>query len=187
MNAPFITTTVYKYNPYAPWILGVYCILLFVLFIFSPSLPSLIVGITAVVLLLLPVYAAIRRRSFFSIRSVDDRRLSIDAENIYWDGLTIPVQDVTGLNIYLYAFEDFKHRETSLARTATEFGDQNKLSFKFQDTEYDFTFYIADHIQYRTLLQIINAWQNAGHDVLARTAFEYSYIQEQIAHYSRIR
>lgn len=186
MTPPYITTTVYKYNRYAPWILGVYCILLVSLFIFSAYLPPVLVGICAAVLLLLPVYSVIKRKSIFSIRSVDERLLSIEANNVYWDGATIPLNDVTKLSIYLYAFENFRHAESGLmspSSRTTEYGDQNKLSFDYQDKEYDFTFYLSNYLQYQTALQIIKAWQSAGYEVKARTAFADAYIQQEVARY----
>jgi hypothetical protein len=151
-------------------------------------MPSTLVGIAFLVFVLIPVYAAIRPRSLFSIRSVDDRKLSIDSENILWDGVTIPVKNVTELDIYLFAFENFQHDElgpSTLPVRVTEFGDQNKLQFIFQDKEYDFTFYIGNHFQYLTLLQIIYAWREAGYELSARNAFNYAEIQKAIAYYGQ--
>ena len=138
--------------------------------------------VIAGILLLLPIYGAIRPTSFFSVRSVDERKLTMDAENIFWDGRTMPVKDVAQLCIYLFAFENFRHREFGVGRAtaASEYGDQNNLSFKYQDKQFDFTFYLGDYTQYRTVLQIIDAWRMAGYDVSARSAFDDSYIQREI-------
>ena len=186
MKAPSITTFVYKYKAYAPWMLGVYSILLLFVFFISPFISQLAVGIAITVLLLLPVYAAIRPKSFFSVRSIDERKLSMDAENIIWDGVTIPVQKVEGLSIYLFAFDNFRHREvgaTGIRNTKAEYGDQNKLNFVFQGKEYDFTFYLGDYPQYFAVLQIVNEWQAAGIQVSARSAFDHAYIQRETAYY----
>lgn len=188
MTPPFITTTVYKYKPYAPWLLVAYCILLFAAFIFSSSMPPALIGVIMIVLVLVPVYAAIKPKSVFSIRDVDNRLLSISTESILWDGITIPVQDAIGLSIYLFAFENFRHSETytgGLTKTASEFGDQNKLTFKFQGKEYDFTFYLADYRHYSLLVQIIQSWRDAGYQISARNAWEFSYIQKQVALYGQ--
>jgi len=189
MKAPFITTTVYKYRRYAPWILAAYCILLVTIFILSPSMSSVTVGIVVGVLLLLPIYAAIQPKSIFAVRSVDERKLSMDSRNIVWDGRTIPLEEVTDLNIYLFSFENFRHRETGVGfkMRATEYGDQNKLNFEFKDKKYDFTFYLGDYTQYRTVLQIITAWQKAGYDVSARAAFDHNYIQSEMAYFAEKR
>lgn len=147
-------------------------------------MPPVLIGVIVIVLVLVPVYAAIKPKSVFSIRDVDDRLLSISPESILWDGVTMPVKNVTDLHIYLFAFENFRHRENrtaGLTRTATEFGDQNKLRFKFQNKEYDFTFYLGNYQQYSTLMQIIQAWRDAGYEFSARNAFEYSYIQKETA------
>jgi hypothetical protein len=186
MTAPFITTSVYKYKPYAPWMLAVYCLSLILLFFFSARMPATAVGIIATILLLLPIYAAVRPKSFFSLRSTDDRKLSIDAENLIWDGVTMPVKDVTKLNIYLFAFEDFKHREMFRMK-ATEFGDQNRLTFQYQEKDYDFTFFLGDFLQYRTMLQIIQAWQKSGYKVSARTAFDYAEIEREVEYFNKRR
>ena len=188
MSAPSITTSVYKYRPYAPWMLAGYVILLVLLFVYSASMTPVVVGIAATVLLMIPIYSAIRPKSFFVVRTVDERKLYMDSEKITWDGLAIPVQDVSGLNIYLYAFDNFKHREMVggiVRTTTTEFGDQNKLNFVFQEKEYDFTFYLGNYTQYRAVLQIVDAWQKAGIDVSVRLAFETSYIQTEIEYYGQ--
>ena len=188
MSTPAITTSVYKYKPYAAWMIGVYCVLLVALFMLSPQLPSVLVGIVAAILLLIPIYGAIRPKSFFSVRSVDERKLSISIESMRWDGMTIPIKEVTDLKIYLFAFDNFRHEEmgaSGLTTTTTEFGDQNKLNFVFQEKEYDFTFYLGDFLQYQTMLKIIKAWQDAGYEVSARSAFDYSYIQKQVEYYAR--
>jgi len=190
MNAPSITTSVYKYKPYAPWMLGAYCILLVLLFFLSPRMPSLAVGIIAAILLLLPIYAAIRPKSFFSIRSVDERKLSIDSGNVYWDGLTIPIKATGKLSIYLFSFDNFRHRELGVNgrnTLAIEYGDQNTLNFVFQNKQYAFTFYLGDYKQYRTVLQIISAWQKAGCEVSARCAFDDQYIQGEMAYFAQRR
>ena len=186
MAAPSITTTVYKYKPYAPWMLGAYAILILLLFVISPVMTPLAVGIAAAVLLLLPIYSAIRPESFFSVRSIDERKLSMDSENIFWDGLTVQVENVTKLSIYLFAFDNFRHTEWGAggrATIVTEYGDQNKLNFVFKGKEYDFTFYLGDYTEYRTVLQIIQAWQMSGFEVSARVAFDDSYIQRENAYY----
>jgi hypothetical protein len=188
MNPPSITTSVYKYQRYAPWILGAYCLSLILLFLLSPFMSSVPVGIAASLLLMLPIYVAIRPKSLFSVRSVDERKLSMDAEHIYWSGVTIPVKEVAELKIYLFAFDNFRHRETGtsgLQTMATEYGDQNKLSFRFENKAYDFTFYLGDYIQYRAVSQIISAWQRAGYRLSARSAFEDSFIQKEIAYHAR--
>ena len=188
MNAPFIITSVYKYRPYAPWMLGAYCLLLVFLFFFSAHMPPVVVGIIAAFLLLLPIYAALKPKSFFSLRAVDERKLSIDAENIFWDGVTMPVKDVKKLSIYLFAFDNFQHRGTGggvINTKTTEFGDQNKLSFRYQNKNYDFTFFLGNFLQYRTTLQIIQAWQKAGYAVFVRTAFEYSEIESEMKYYGQ--
>ena len=188
MSAPSITTSVYKYKRYAPLLIGIYAILAVLVFLYSSAMTTLMVGIAIVVLLLVPIYGAIRPKSFFSARSVDERKLYIDSENIIWDGVTMPVKNVAGLSIYLFSFDNFKHAETWLFvmnSVASEYGDQNKLNFTFDGRQYDFTFYIGNYTQYRAVLQIIEAWQKAGVRVFAKAAFEHSYIKSQNAIYGR--
>ncbi len=188
MSTLSITTSVYKYKPYAPWIIGTYCILLVTLFMVSTQLPAVVVGICAAILLSIPIYAAIKPKSFFSVRSVDDRKLSINKESIVWDAMTMPVKDLTKLSIYLFSFDNFRHEElgaSGLRTTTTEDGDKNKLNFVFGDKEYDFTFYIGNFSQYQIMLKIINAWQDAGYEVSARSAFDYSYVQKEVEFYAQ--
>ena len=188
MSTLSITTSVYKYKPYAPWIIGGYCVLLVTLFMVSAQLPALIVGICAAILLSIPIYAAIKPKSIFSVRSVDDRKLLINKESIIWDGMTMLIKDVSELSIYLFSFDNFRHEElgaSGLRTTTTEDGDKNKLNFVFGGKEYDFTFYIGNFSQYQIMLKIIKAWQDAGYEVSARSAFDYSYIQKEVEFYTK--
>jgi hypothetical protein len=179
----FITTLVYQYKRYAPWMLVGYCLMILGFFILSALLPTTAVIIYCAVLFALPVYAAIYPKSVFSVRSWDDRKLCIGAENISWEGRDMPVGELENLEIYIFAFDDFKHREDGFngrQHEAIEPGDENKLDFDFQGKSFDFTFFLSDYAQYTDLLQIIENWEHAGYAYHARAAFEPEYIAREM-------
>ena len=65
VNPPAITTRVYLYNRYALWLLIFYCLATLGMFLFSPQLSNLGVGIYAAILFGLPIYTGIRQKSLF--------------------------------------------------------------------------------------------------------------------------
>ena len=96
------------------------------------------------------------------------------------------MDQLSGLNIYIYTFDNFKHEEigsNGLRTTVIEDGDKNNLNFRFGDQEYDFTFYLSSYEQYLALFQIIGSWQQAGIELKARSAFEDEYIRQQMIDY----
>jgi hypothetical protein len=184
-----ITTTVYKYNRYANWMLILYCLATLGLFIFSAGLSSTGVIIYCVLLFGLPVYVGMNPKSFLSVRRVDDRALTISNGSIRFGESLFDIRILNNLSIFIFAFDNFAHEQVGPnGRTSRclESGDKNTISFSYLDDEYAFTFFLANYDQYKELYTIIADWQKNLIPVKARSAFDAGYIAEQIGRYGLV-
>lgn len=182
MKLPKLTTTVYKYNRYAPWLILLYLTSTILFFVFSKSLPQEATLIAVAFFVSVPIFAGIRSKSIFSLRSVDARELTLNPEEIMWGNWVVPIHEVNNLSIYIFAFDSFKHIE-GIGSRQTEFGDKNKLEFKYRGVKYDLTFFLGTFEDYDTLVQIIETWRASGIKLSARTAFEDAYIRQHVNQY----
>lgn len=177
-----LTTTVYKYKRSAPWMIVLMVMATVLFFFFSSSLPPIINALGIAVLVFLAVYAVLRPKSIFSIRSVDERKLVLSPDELIWGVLRMPIQEVEKLDLYIYAFDSFKHPAMISAGRkilTTEYGDKNTISFLYRGVGYDFIFYLGTFKHYDTLIKIMQSWREKGIDFSARSAFTDSYIREQ--------
>ncbi len=181
-----VTTTVYKYNRYANWMLILYCLAALGLFIFSSGLSSIGVIIYCVFLFGLPIYVGMNPKSFLSIRRVDDLTLTISNDSIRYGENLFDIRLLNDLSIFIYAFDNFAHEQTSgngMTTRVLEDDDKNTIHFFYLDKEYEFTFFLANYNQYKELYAIVADWQKNLIPVKARSAFDDGYITEQIREY----
>lgn len=186
MNTPKLTTMVYKYKRYAPWMVAVYALATVLFFAFSPSLSPLVVLLAMIMFVAVAVYAGLRTTPLFSMRSVDERKLTLTPDELVWGNWLIPIGEVEDLEVYIHAFNSFRHREVSKRRgrrLTVEYGDRNKLNFSYRGAKYDLTFYLGTFEHYETLLQILQSWRESGILFSARSAFADSYIREHVNRY----
>jgi len=177
-----LTTTVYKYKRSAPWMIVLMVLATALFFFYSSRLSPLINGFGVALLVFLAVYAVLRPKSIFSLRSVDERKLVLSPDELIWGILRMPIHEVEKLDIYIYAFDAFKHPATvSLGKKifTTEYGDKNTIAFVYRGVGYDLTFYLGTFNHYDTLVKIMQSWREKGINFTARSAFTDSYIREQ--------
>lgn len=178
---PTLITATYKYNRYAPLLVIVYCAATILLFTSSAVIPSPVLVLLIILFLAIPVYAAVKPRSIFSLRYVDEKKLSFTKDHLAWGEIKMPVTDLEKLEVYIYAFESFRHRVIKTSKISSgEYGDKNTLSFVYQGKSYDYTFYLGTYQHYKTLLQIIKEWKANGVSVSVRSAFEQDYIEGEM-------
>jgi Ca2+/Na+ antiporter len=178
-----LTTTVYKYKRSAPWMLVLIVLATVLFFYYSSALSPLLNLLGIALLIFFAVYAVLRPKSIFSLRSVDERKLEITPDELIWGTLRMPIQEVEKLDIYIFAFDTFKHLGTGpIGRktTVTEYGDKNTIAFIYRGVKYDLIYYLGTFNHYEILVKIIQKWREKGIDFSARTAFEDSYIREQV-------
>jgi len=178
-----LTTTVYKYRRSAPWMIALIALGTVLFFFFSTTLHPLMNVFGIALLIFFAVYAALRPKSIFSPRVVDERKLVLTPDELVWGTWRMPIQEVEKLEIYIYAFDAFKHPATGsgwLKIFTTEYGDKNTITFFYRGARYDLTFYLGTFNHYDTLVQIMQRWRDKGIDFSARSAFTDSYIREQV-------
>ncbi|OQP65886.1 hypothetical protein A3860_14940 [Niastella vici] len=177
-----LTTTVYKYKRSAPWMIALMVLATVLFFFFSSTFHPIINALGIAVLIFLAVYAVLRPKSVFSLRSVDDRKLVFSPDELIWGTLRMPIHELEKLDVYIYAFDTFKHPAMISAGRkifTTEYGDKNTISFLYRSVSYDLTFYLGTFKHYDTLVKIMQSWREKGIDFSARSAFTDSYIREQ--------
>ena len=186
MAEQFITVPVYRYSPYATWMLVLYCIATLGLFFLSPQLSSLGVGIYCAILFGLPVYTGLNPRSVFSIRSTDKNPLTIASTFIRHGERSFDIFQVEDLEIYIYSFDGFRHEQMGRGRRVIfmEEGNQNTIRFKYVSETFDYSFYLVDFEHYTILFEIISGWQGKLIPLSARSAFEDDYIRDQMRKYN---
>lgn len=179
-----LTTSVYKYKRFAPWGLLLLVAAIIIFFFFSGSLNPVANLLGIVVLFFLAIYSALRPKSIFSLRSVDDRKLVITPDELIWGNWRMPIQEIQKLEVYIYAFDNLKHvRTRSGGRkffTSTEYGDKNTITFFYQGIRYDLIFYLGTFEHYDMLVRIIQRWREKGVVFSAKSAYTDSYIREQV-------
>jgi hypothetical protein len=182
MKSPSLTTSVYKYKRYAPWMVVAYLVATVLLFSMSEYLPSWFILIAVTFFISIPIYTAIYPKSIFSLRSVDERQLTLNPDEIVWGNWLVPIHDVSNLSVYIFAFDTFQHYQfgPKTKNIVTEYGDKNKLEFTYRGVQYDLTFYLGNFEHYHTLVQIIEVWRADGINLSARSAFADEYIREQV-------
>lgn len=181
-----LTTTVYKYKSYAHLIL-LFAVILFFVISLLPA-PWLYIGI--ILFVFIPIYAAIKPRSIFSLRSADERKLIITPDELIFGTMHIPIQEAKKLQVYIYAFDSFRHANTKRPEKRefiSEQGDRNTIAFKYKNNSYHFVFYLGVLADYEVLVRIIQRWRNNGIELSARSAFSDRYIREQTELYKRFK
>ena len=152
------------------------------LFTSSAAIPSPVLVLLIIIFLAIPIYAAVKPRSIFSLRYVDEKKLSLSKDHISHGDIKMPVSDVDKLQVYIFAFDSFRHRVNSGVGKlrSSEYGDKNTLSFVYQGKSYDYTFYLGTYQHYKTLLLILKEWKQNGISVTVRSAFEQDYIEREM-------
>lgn len=178
-----LTTTVYKYKRSAPWMIVLIGLATVLFFFFSSKLPPLVNLFGIALLVFFALYAVLRPKSGVSIRSVDERKLVLTPDELMWGTWRIPINEVEKLDIYVHAFDTFKHNARGSGKRTiytTEYGDRNTITFVYHGIRYDLTFYLGTFVHYDTLVQIMQCWREKGIYFSARSAFTDTYIREQV-------
>lgn len=179
-----LTTTVYKYKRFAHWGLLLLVAAIIIFFFFSGSLNPVVNLLGIVVLFFLAIYSALRPKSIFSLRSVDERKLVITPDELIWGNWRMPIQDVQKLELYIYSFNNFKYNkikgEGRKLGHPSEYGDKNTIAFLYKGIRYDLTFFLGTFEHYDILVRIMQSWRNKGITFSAKSYFTDSYIREQV-------
>ena len=150
-------TIFYKYNRYALVIIILYVLVFGAFFYISMKMSHYISAVGFIVLILPPIIGAVRKKSIFSLRTWDTRRLVLTPAHIKVGEQEFSVSNLK-IAIYVNGFEGFsynrKNRNRWIARNSI-YGDGNYLSFRSEKSVEDFQFYLKDYKAYLALYEVL--------------------------------
>ena len=180
MSGNQLTTVFYKYNRFAPMIIILYVLVFGGFFYISMDLPAYVTAIGFALLILPPIIGAIRKKSFFNLRSWDERKLTLSAEYIQVGEQQFPVPGLK-IALHIHGFEGFCYSKNNKWITRNSiYGDQNYLSFKHDNKVEDFQFFLRDFKAYETLCNIAEAWKANGITLVVKEQFKREFVRDQV-------
>ena len=181
MRETVLTTLLYKYNPYARFIIFLYisAFFLFCLFAFD-HIPMyviwLIVGMGAIPL----VYAAISKKTAFNFRAWDNRLLSLSPSCIRIGKDRYDIRMVT-IDLQINAYDGFIYRirRKGLLKPQITYGNNNVLLFQYKGVAYDAEFHLPDYASYVTLCEVLDQWKATSVQVNVTELFTREFMHKQ--------
>lgn len=180
MKENTLTTVFYKYNPYATWIIIGYIILVIGFFFASATFPEPVTAAGAIILFLMPVYAAVKKRSFLKLRTWDPRSLILSSSYIQVGGQRMELSDIGAIALYIHSFYGFRYRLNRTMGRESQYGDENTISVRYQGTVTDYSFFLPDFGSYQTLCAVADDWQGAGVSLVVKEAFDRDFVRDQV-------
>src|ERR1044072_605549 len=96
MRETELTTLIYKYNPYARFLVVLYIISMFFLCLFTSDwLPMYIIWLALCLLAIPLVYAAVKKKTVFNFRAIASRFLTMSQSFIKVGKQKFPITDIT--------------------------------------------------------------------------------------------
>jgi hypothetical protein len=180
VNNQKFTTVFYRYNRYAVVIIILYVLGFGVFFYYSMNLPPWVTVAGFLLLILPPLYGAIRKKSAFSLRTWDHRKLILTPEHISIGDQQYPVTDLK-IAIFIYGFEGFSYSRNNKWITRNSiYGDRNYLSFRRDKTVDDYQFYLHDYKAYLALYEVVEAWKKNGVSLVVKEQFPQQFVRDQV-------
>lgn len=179
-NSQQLTTIFYRYNRFAPVIILLYVVVFVSFFFVSRGLPAYVGGIGFAVLILPPIYVAIRKKSKFSLRRIDERKLTLTPTYIQIGDRQYPVAALK-IALYIGGFENFRYSKNNKWITQNSiYGDQNYLSFRVEKKVDDYQFFLRDYKAYEDICAVADAWKQAGVSIVIKEQFTRAFVREHV-------
>lgn len=182
-----VKTVFYKYKNSPAIKLFLYMVFL-LLFFFIALDSTVLMIIWAACLIVPPVVVAIKQKSFFSLRSWDDRSLILTADYVQVGEEQFDFKDIQTVAIYLAGYRDFG-QVTSRTRGKEMIpvnGDDNVLAFRHKGATRSYEFFLRDFDSYVALCHIIDAWKNSGKSFVLKEQFSRDFIRGEIRRYQNL-
>jgi hypothetical protein len=178
-----LTTVFYKYKRFAAGWLLFYAVTVLAFFLFSRG-SGLLTAALIVIMLVPPLLAAVRRKSIFSLRTWDDRKLTLTPDYIQVGNDKYEFSAIQAVAIYLGGFNGFSYdsggSDTSRKGTSSVNGDDNVLAFRYEGKAQSYEFYLSDFDSYAAICHIIDQWKNTGKSFVLREQFSRDFIRKQV-------
>lgn len=161
-------------------IIALYVIVFVVFFFLSRDWPSYVQLTGFGILVLPPILGAIRKKSFFNLRSWDERKLTLNREYIQVGEVQYPVKELK-IALHIHGFDGFAYSKNNkwISRN-TIYGDQNYISFKRDKKVEDFQFFLKDFKAYEALCDVAEAWKADGVTVVIKEQFNRKFVRDQV-------
>jgi hypothetical protein len=182
-----ISTSVYKFNPNAIAIFAGYVILFFWCFY---SLLSGSMGYTGIiffgsVLVFIPLYVQNTNNPVFKAKIPDEGSLLFSLGGVQFKEEFYPLENIEAAVVYLESFRGFTYRErvtTGKVKTKSS-GDNNKISFRYNQEVMDFIFILDESSDYWSFKNLMSSWSAKGVNVLLQKVFEDDFVIQEMVHF----
>lgn len=183
MRETELTTLIYKYNPYARFLVVLYIISMFFICLFTSNwLPMYVIWLALCLWAIPLVYAAVSKKTVFNFRALDSRFLTLAPSFIKVGKQKYPVQDIT-IELHVNAYDGFIYRirREGLLTPQTAYGVNNELLINYKGVAYDYEFHLRNYADYITLCELADRWQAAGAKLILKEAFTREFVNKQYA------
>lgn len=181
MRNIFLTTLLYKYNPYARFILCLYTSLILVLYMLTCNrVPVYLINLGLCASLLPLVYGAISKKTIFNFRAWDSRSFTMASSYIQIGRQQFNVADLK-MELQVHAYNGFLYRvrRKGLLVSQSTCGDNNVLYFRYRDVHYDVEFLLRDYESYITLCELIDEWKAQRVSIEVKELFNREFVHRQ--------
>jgi hypothetical protein len=187
MQETVLTTLLYKYNPYARFIVVLYTVCIFLICLFAcDKIPMYIIWLTLCIWAIPLVYGAISKKSVFNFRALDNRMLTLSSSNIKVGKEKYPIGEVA-LELHINAYDGFIYRirREGLLKPQTTYGNNNILLIHYKGITYDHEFHLSNHADYTLLCALTDQWRGAGVQLIIKESFTREFVDKQYARRNR--
>jgi hypothetical protein len=180
-----LTTVFYKYKRFAAGWIILYAIVVLGFYFIAKGNPYLI-ALWIAIMVVPPVWGALRSKSIFSLRAWDDRKLILTPTYIQVGDDKYEFTDVQAVAIYLGGYDGFsynsfdqdpKHKKKGAYSVN---GDDNVLAFRYQGKAQSYEFYLSDFDSYAAICHIIDSWKNSKKSFVLKEQFSRDFIRKHV-------
>jgi hypothetical protein len=187
MRETVLSTLIYKYNPYARFLLVLYIVSILLLCLFTCDIIPMYIIWTALCIWAIPlVYAGISKKTVFNFRSLDSRLLTLSPSFIKVGKAQYPVKDIS-IDLHINAYDGFIYRirREGLLKPQTTHGNNNVLLFTYNGVTYDNEFHLSNYTSYTALCGLVDQWRSAGVRITVEESFTREFVSKQYARINR--
>jgi hypothetical protein len=187
MQETVLTTLIYKYNPYARFLVVLYIVSIFLICLFtSDLLPMYIIWMALCVWAIPLVYAAISKKTVFNFRALDSRQLTFSPSFIKIGKQQYPIKDIM-VELHINAYDGFIYRirREGLLTSQTAYGINNVLLVHYKGITCDHEFHLSNHADYTMLCELTDQWRSAGVQLVLKESFTREFVNKQFVRMNR--
>jgi hypothetical protein len=187
MRETILSTLIYKYNPYARFLVVLYIVSMLLIFVFACEIiPMYILWMVLCIWAIPLVYAGISKKTVFNFRSIDKRLLILSPRFIKIGKEQYPVKEVS-VDLQINAYDGFIYRirQAGLLQAQTAHGNNNVLLFTYKGVTYDNEFHLSNYSSYLTLCELVDQWRAAGVHITVKETFTREFVSKQYERMNR--